>query len=52
MTDSGFENPSIWGEWHFVVALFFYIERVEWIVFSCYIMCGDLGKMLIFVVAK
>lgn len=26
MTDSGFENASIWGEWHFVVALLFYIE--------------------------
>ena len=21
MTDSGFENASIWGEWHFVAAL-------------------------------
>ncbi len=26
MTDSGFENASIWGEWHFVVALLFYIK--------------------------
>lgn len=46
------ENASIWGEWHFVAALPFLLFGWWVCFFSCYIMCGDLGKMLIFVVAK
>lgn len=40
------------GEWHTVASLPFFAFWVLGVFFSCYIMCGDWGKMLIFVVAK
>ena len=33
MTDSGFENASIWGEWHFVAALPFFAFWVVGVFF-------------------
>lgn len=40
------------GEWRTVATLPFLLLGGGRVFFSCYIMCGDLGKMLIFVVAK